>query len=158
MSENLTLQLAKTIRTTRSRAFAAWTQPAELLQWFAPGPMKAESIDVDLRIGGIFRWVMCGPSVQTGQTMNVVFSGKFLEIQVDRLLQFTWHSEANPADHTVVTVSFTDVDGGTEVAITQERISTTEVFNRNKGGWATMLDKLAALCDETPVPAASARA
>jgi uncharacterized protein YndB with AHSA1/START domain len=163
MSENLTLQLNKTIKTTRNRAFAAWTQPAELLQWFAPGPMKAESIDVDLRIGGIFRWAMSGPiqtgpSPQTGQTMNIVFSGQFLDIQVDRRLQFTWQSEANPADQTLVTVSFADVDGGTEVAITQERIATSEVFNRNKMGWATMLDKLAALCNETAVPAASAHA
>lgn len=151
MSENLTLQLAKTIKTTRSRAFAAWTQPVGLLQWFAPGPMKAESIDIDLRIGGIFRWAMCGPSMQTGQTMNIVFSGEFLDIQADRRLQFTWQSEANPTDNTLVTVSFADVDGGTEVAITQERHSTTEILNRNKGGWASMLDKLAALCTETPV-------
>ena len=156
MSENLTLQLAKTIKTTRSRAFAAWTQPAELLQWFALGPMKAESIDVDLRIGGIFRWAMCGPSLQTGQIMNIVFSGQFVQIQPDKLLQFSWQSEANPADNTLVTVSFADVEGGTEVAIMQERIATTEILNRNKGGWATMLDKLTALCDETPVPAASA--
>ncbi len=154
MSENLTLQLSKIIRAPRSRAFAAWTQPAELLQWFAPGPMKAESIDVDLRIGGIFRWAMCGPSLQSaGQTMTVVFSGKFLDIQADKLLQFTWQSEGNPTDNTLVTVSFADVDGGTEVAITQQRISTTEVFNRNKSGWGSMLDKLGALCENVAVPA-----
>jgi uncharacterized protein YndB with AHSA1/START domain len=147
MSENLTLQLSKIVKTPRSRAFAAWTQPAELLQWFAPGPMKAESIDVDLRIDGIFRWAMCGPSLQTGQTMSVVFSGKFLDIQVDKLLQFTWQSEGNSVDQTLVTVSFADVDGGTEVAITQERISTSEIFNRNKSGWASMLEKLATLVE-----------
>jgi uncharacterized protein YndB with AHSA1/START domain len=162
MSENLTLQLTKTIKTTRNRVFAAWTQPDELLQWFAPGPMKADAISVDLRVGGIFRWAMSpiqpGPSPQTGPPMNIVFSGKFLDIQADRLLQFTWQSEANPADSTLVTVSFADVAGGTEVAIIQERISSTEVFNRNKGGWSTMLDKLAALCNDVPVSAASASA
>jgi uncharacterized protein YndB with AHSA1/START domain len=149
MSENLTLQLSKIIKTPRSRAFAAWTQPAELLQWFAPGPMKAESIDVDLRVDGIFRWAMCGPSLQTGQSMSVVFSGKFLDIQADKLLQFTWQSEGNPADNTLVTVSFSDVDGGTEVAISQQRIATMEVFNRNKGGWCSMLDKLAAFAEDS---------
>jgi uncharacterized protein YndB with AHSA1/START domain len=153
MSENLTLQLAKTIKTTRSRAFAAWTQPAELLQWFAPGPMKAESIDVDLRVGGIFRWAICVPSPQNGQAMNVVFSGKFLDIQPDARLQFTWQSEGNPADSTLVTVSFNDVNSGTEVALTQERLISTEIYNRNNSGWTSMLDKLAALCTETPVSA-----
>lgn len=147
MSENLTLHLSKTIKTTRSRAFAAWTQPAELMRWFAPGPMRAESIDVDLRIGGIFRWAICVPSPQNGQAMNVIFSGQFLEIQADKLLRFTWQSEGNPSDSTLVTVSFADVEGGTEVALTQELISTSEIFNRNQGGWGSMLDKLAALCD-----------
>ena len=153
MSENLTLQLSKIIKAPRSRAFAAWTQPAELMQWFAPGPMKPQSIDVDLRIGGVFRWAMCGPSLQTGLTMNVVFSGQFLDIQAEKLLQFTWQSEGNPQDHTLVTVSFADVEGGTEVAITQERISTAEVFNRNKIGWSSMLDKLAVLAEPSVVHA-----
>jgi uncharacterized protein YndB with AHSA1/START domain len=153
MSENLTLRLAKTIKTTRSRAFSAWTQPAELMQWFAPGPMKPQSIDVDLRIGGIFRWAMSGPSVHSGPSMQTPQSMNIVFIQADPRLQFTWQSEANPADRTLVTVSFADVDGGTEVAITQERISSNEILNRNKGGWASMLDKLAALCSETPVPA-----
>jgi uncharacterized protein YndB with AHSA1/START domain len=142
VSENLTLQLSKIIKAPRNRTFAAWTQPAELMQWFAPGPMKAESIDVDLRIGGVFRWAICVPSPQSGQAMNVVFSGKYLEIQDDKLLRFSWQSEANPADETLVTVSFADVEGGTEVAITQERLISSEIYNRNKGGWISMLDKL----------------
>jgi uncharacterized protein YndB with AHSA1/START domain len=117
--------------------------------------MKAESIDVDLRIGGVFRWAICVPSPQNGQIMNVVFSGKFVDIQADKLLRFTWQSEGNPQDHTLVTVSFADVEDGTEVAITQERIASTEIYDRNQGGWASMLDKLAALCNEAAVPAAS---
>jgi len=158
MSDTLTLQLSKTIKTTRSRAFAAWTQPAELIHWFAPGPMQPDSITVDLRKGGVFRWAMCGPSPGTGQPMNVVFSGEFLDIQPDKLLQFTWQSEGNPGDQTLVTVSFADVEGGTEVALTQERIATSEIYNRNKMGWGSMLDKLAVLCDEAAVPAAPANA
>ena len=156
MSENQTLQLSKTIKATRSRAFAAWTQPTELMHWFAPGPMKPESVNVDLRIGGVFRWEICVPAPQNGQQMNVVFSGKFLEIQPDRLLQFTWQSEGNPSDHTLVTVSFADVEGGTEVALTQERISTSEIYNRNKSGWVSMLDKLVSLCEESQIPATPA--
>jgi uncharacterized protein YndB with AHSA1/START domain len=155
MSENLTLQLSKTIKTTRSRAFAAWTQPAELMHWFAPGPMQADSISVDLRIGGVFRWAICVPSFRTGEHTNVVFSGQFLDIQADTLLQFTWQSESNPEDHTLVTVSFADVQGGTEVALTQERISTSEIYDRNKVGWSSMFDKLEALCADASVPVAS---
>lgn len=151
MSESLTLQLSKTIRTTRARAFAAWTQPAELMQWFAPGPMHPESIEVELRVGGVFRWVMSGPSPANGQHVRVVFAGEFLEIEPGRRLQFTWQSESNPADSTRVTVSFADVEGGTEVLLFQERISTEEIYNRNKSGWGSMLEKLAALCADATV-------
>ncbi len=153
MSENLTLQLSKIIKAPRSRAFAAWTEPAELMQWFAPGPMQPDSVSVDLRVGGVFRWAICAPSQPTGQRINVVFSGQFLAIRADELLQFTWQSEGNPDDHTLVTVSFADVEGGTEVAISQERISTSEIYNRNKMGWSSMLDKLAALAEPSAVHA-----
>ena len=151
MTENLTLHLSKIVKAPRSRAFAAWTQPAELMHWFAPGTMKPEAIDVDLRVGGAFRWAMCGPSPRTGQDMQIVFTGQFLDIQADTLLRFSWQSESQPEDRTVVTVSFADVDGGTEVALTQERISSTDVFNRNKMGWTSILDKLATLVETAPV-------
>jgi uncharacterized protein YndB with AHSA1/START domain len=147
MSENLTLQLSKIIKTPRSRAFAAWTQPADLMRWFAPGVMQPDSVNVDLRVGGTFRWAMCGPSPRTGQNMQVVFSGQYLDIIADKLLRFSWQSEGNPDDSTVVTVAFNDVDGGTEIALTHERIATTDVYNRNKMGWGSMLDKLAALAE-----------
>lgn len=145
MSENLTLQLNKIIKTTRSRAFAAWTQPSDLVHWFAPGPMQVESVQVDLRVGGAFRWAMKGPSPRTGQDMHIAFIGEYLDIEADKLLRFSWKSEGNPEDTTLVTVAFNDVEGGTEVALTQERISTADVYNRNKMGWSSMLDKLAAL-------------
>ena len=147
MSENLTLQLSKIVKTPRSRAFSAWTQPTELMRWFAPGPMQPESISVDLRVGGTFRWAMQGPSPRTGQNMQVVFSGQYLDVIADKLLRFSWQSESDPDDSTVVTVAFNDVDGGTEIALTHERIATTDVYNRNKMGWGSMLDKLAAMAE-----------
>jgi uncharacterized protein YndB with AHSA1/START domain len=145
MSENLSLQLNKIIKATRSRAFAAWTRPSDLMHWFAPGPMQVDSIHVDLRVGGTFRWAMKGPSPGTGQEILIVFSGEYLDIEADKLLRFSWQSEANPEDTTLVTVAFSDAEGGTKVALTQERIGTAEIYNRNKMGWGSMLDKLAAL-------------
>jgi uncharacterized protein YndB with AHSA1/START domain len=156
MSENLTLQLSKIIKTPRSRAFAAWTEPRDLMHWFAPGAMQVESINVDLRVGGTFRWAMMGPSPRTGQDMHIVFTGEYLDVVADQLLRFSWQSEGNPQDRTVVTVAFNDVEGGTEVSLTQERISTAEVYNRNKMGWGSMLDKLVSLCDDSMVHAAEA--
>jgi uncharacterized protein YndB with AHSA1/START domain len=153
MSENLTLQLDRVIRAPRSSVFAAWTQPDELLHWFAPGPMRAQSIDVDLRVGGIFRWTMQGTLPGTAEPMLIAFSGVYQEIVPYELLRFSWQSEANPQDSTLVTIAFSDVDGGTQVALTQERIPTQEIYNRNSGGWSSMMDKLASLVQPVTVQA-----
>jgi uncharacterized protein YndB with AHSA1/START domain len=147
MSQNLTLHLDKVIRAPRSRVFAAWTQPEELMHWFAPGPLRAKSINVDLRVGGAFRWAFLTPSPDGGEPMEIAFSGAYQEIVPDVLLRFHWKSELQPEDSTVVTVAFTDVDGGTQVALTQERILNQEIYNRNSGGWASMLEKLDGLLE-----------
>lgn len=148
MSENLSLQMSKIIKAPRSRAFEAWTRPEDLLYWFAPGAMKAASIDVDLTVGGSFRWAMQGPSPRTGENMQIVFTGIFQEIVPDELLKFSWQSEGDSGDSTVVTVAFADVDGGTEVMLTHEHIANTDLYNRNKMGWGSMLDKLSVLVEQ----------
>jgi uncharacterized protein YndB with AHSA1/START domain len=147
MSEYLTLQLSKIIKTPRSRAFAAWTQPAELMRWFAPGPMRPGAATVDLRLGGRFRLAMTGPSPRSGEEMRLAFTGTYDIIVPDERLRFTWEVEGDPGDPTVVTVDFNEVDGGTEVLLTQERIPNTDLLNRNRGGWSGMLDKLARLSE-----------
>ena len=147
MSDNLTLQLSKVVRTTRRRAFEAWTSPEELMRWFAPGPMQPGSATVDLREAGRFRLAMRGPSPQTGAQMSLAFVGTYEMIVPDELLRFTWEVEGDPGDPTLVTVAFKDVDGGTEVSLLQERIPSTELLNRNRSGWAGMLEKLARLCE-----------
>ena len=147
MSEHLSLQLSKIIRAPRSRTFEAWTRPEDLLCWFAPGAMKASSIDVEPTVGGTFRWVMQGPSPRTGENMTIAFTGTFQEIVPNELLKFSWQSEGNVEDPTVVTVIFTDVDGGTEVVLLHERIGNSDIYNRNKLGWSSMLDKLGMLVD-----------
>jgi uncharacterized protein YndB with AHSA1/START domain len=147
MSEKLTLQLSKIIKTPRSRAFAAWTQPTELMRWFAPGPMQPGTATVDLKQGGRFRLAMTGPSPRSGEEMCLAFTGTYDIILPDERLRFTWEVEGDPGDPTVVTVDFNDVDGGTEISLTQERIANTDLLNRNRGGWSGMLDKLARLCE-----------
>ncbi len=147
MSENLSLQLSKIIKAPRSRAFEAWTRPEDLLCWFAPGAMKPTSIDVNPTVGGTFRWAMQGASPRTGEKYANRLTGIFHEILPDELLRFSWQAEGNFEDSTIVTVAFADVDGGTEVVLTHERIPNTELYNRNKIGWSSMLDKLSALID-----------
>ena len=34
------LELARTINAPRARVYAAWTDPTQLAQWFAPRPLQ----------------------------------------------------------------------------------------------------------------------
>ena len=154
MSENLTLHLSRFVKTSRKRAFDAWTQPDALMQWFAPGPMRPESARVDLRQAGGFRLAMAGPSPRSGQEMNITFTGTYQKIVQDELLSFSWEVEGDPGEPTLVTIEFKDAEGGTEIALTHERIPNTDLLNRNRLGWGSLLEKLAKLCEVKAVHSA----
>ena len=153
MSECLSLQLSKTIKTARHRVFAAWTRPEELVQWFAPGPLRVGNVTVDLREAGQFRLSMIVPSHQTGAEVCLTFIGTYEKVVPDELLRFRWEVEGDPGKPTLVSVAFKDVDGGTEISLLQEQIHNEELLNRNRGGWTGMMDKLARLCDAETVDA-----
>jgi uncharacterized protein YndB with AHSA1/START domain len=53
---NLTLQTKRTFRAPRERVFRAWTDRAELAQWFAPSEEYSAVVpELELRVGGRYR-------------------------------------------------------------------------------------------------------
>jgi uncharacterized protein YndB with AHSA1/START domain len=145
MSEDLKLRVSRVIRTSRERAFDAWTKPEQLMQWFGPGPMMPAEATVDLRPEGKCRFVIVGISPRTGQEMTITFTGTFREVVTAERLSFEWEVANDPGAPTLVTVEFRDAEAGTEVVLTQERIPNAELLNRNQFGWTGMLEKLAGL-------------
>jgi uncharacterized protein YndB with AHSA1/START domain len=57
----LDLVLQREIDAPRERVWAAWTQPEHLRKWFVPAPWTVPECEVDLRPGGIFRFVLRSP-------------------------------------------------------------------------------------------------
>ncbi|MBL8670027.1 MAG: SRPBCC domain-containing protein, partial [Alphaproteobacteria bacterium] len=80
----LDLVLERVIDVPRERVWAAWTQPALLMQWFTPAPWRTVDCTLDLWPGGIFRTVMRSPE---GQDFPHV--GCFLEIVENEKLAWT---------------------------------------------------------------------
>ena len=62
----------------------AWTQPEHLVKWFAPAPWSITECEVDLRPGGMLRFVMRSPEGQ--EFPNV---GCYLEIVPNERLVWT---------------------------------------------------------------------
>ena len=81
---DLDLVLERTLPVAPDRVWAAWTDPALLVQWFTPAPWKTVSADLDVRPGG--RCITTMESPEGEQFPNV---GCYLQVEPGSLLVFT---------------------------------------------------------------------
>ena len=148
LAPGLRLQVSKTIRAKRERVFAAWTRPELLGQWFGPADMTNGPVEVDLRVGGAYRieMIRCAPDGE-GAAQTAVATGVYREIVPPERLSFSWNTNWNPGEETLVTVLLTEVPGGTEVTLVHERFASTESMSNHERGWLGCMAKLAAVLE-----------
>jgi uncharacterized protein YndB with AHSA1/START domain len=53
--------LSRVINAPRELVFAAWVDPTHLPQWFGPAGFKIENKEIDVRVGGLWRFDMVSP-------------------------------------------------------------------------------------------------
>ena len=53
--------LSRVIAAPRERVFAAFTDPKQVVQWFGPVGFKIETLEIDIREGGRWRFIYTGP-------------------------------------------------------------------------------------------------
>ena len=145
-SENLKVQISRVIRASRQRTFDAWTRPENMRQWFGPNRTIA-NLEINPRKDGAYLIELeGGPCDNTNAKAdiapNVVISGRYIKVDPYDLLSFTWASNLDPTEETLVTITFKDVAEGTEVVLTHERFATELSRQRHEMGWTGALDKL----------------
>jgi uncharacterized protein YndB with AHSA1/START domain len=145
------LTQTRVIRAPRARVYEAWTKPEIMQKWFGSAGKHCPSAEVDLRTGGAYRIEFASdsqpPAAADGSecgTQKTAAVGHYTKIVPDELLQFTWSSEWQPGEQSLVTVSLKDVAGGTEIAILHENFNTEASRDGHNQGWMGCLDKLAA--------------
>ena len=139
-ADRMSLEVKRVINAPRDRVYAAWTDPAQLRQWFGPENVQTRNLVADARLGGKFQWDLTNPE---GEEMTVV--GEYRELQSGRRVVFTWKwqdDEDWERHESIVTVEFSDCDGGTEVRLTHERLPSEESCDRHSEGWTSLLKKL----------------
>ncbi len=134
------LRLSRLVPAPADRAFAAWTDPTILKRWYAPAPASVGSVEVDVRKGGAWRVRMDAPD-------GAVYTctGRYTEVDPPRRLVFTFDwIEDGPrmGIETVVTVTFEEVDGGTEVVVVHSGLPSPGEAEGHSSGWAACLDQL----------------
>ncbi len=99
--------------------YRAWTTPELVRRWWPGGRGKMTVADVDLRVGGRWRWV-----IVTDEGFEVAFHGEYREIVPNERLVYTEVYEGAPAgdaDEGVLnTLTFTEKDGRTTVTVLME--------------------------------------
>jgi uncharacterized protein YndB with AHSA1/START domain len=119
----------------------AWTDPVQIAQWWGPRGVTTplDRIHLELRVGGAVEMMMIDDA--TGDEYPV--RGTFVEVVTPERL--VWRDEGFP-DGTgagVVTVTFADVGGKTQLTVHAVADYTDEVRRGAEIGWGTMLEKLA---------------
>ena len=92
----------------RHLVFRAFTTPEHVARWWAGRRGKVTSAEIDLRVGGRWRYAM-----MANEGFEVAFNGEYREIVPDERVVSTEAFEAMPeAGFTVNTAIFTDLGDG----------------------------------------------
>jgi uncharacterized protein YndB with AHSA1/START domain len=138
--ERTKLEIKRVVNAPRDRVYAAWTDPAQLKQWFGPENVQTRDIIADARVGGEFRWDLINPE---GEEMTM--RGEYRELVPGKKVVFTWQwqdDEDWKECVSIVTVELSDRDGGTEVRLIHEQLPSAESRDRHSEGWNSVLEKL----------------
>lgn len=122
------------------KVFQAWTDPDLLSQWFHPPGSNLRKAEIDLRIGGMYRFFLTSPEQGDFQIF-----GTYREIDVPRKLVFTWNNHLIHEFETVVTLIFVEVDvNRTEILMTQDGFVSELILTDYRQGWLALLPMLEA--------------
>ena len=139
-ADKTSLQIKRFINAPRARVYAAWTDPAQLKEWWGPESVRTRNFAADVRVGGKYRWDLIN---QEDEEMSVF--GEYRELVPEKKIVFTWKWDDDDVwenRNSVVTVELFDAAGGTELHLRHEQLPSTESRDRHNEGWNSVLDRL----------------
>lgn len=119
------LVVTRTFDAPAKIVFDAWTKPELIVRWWAPRSfgMKLTTCEVDLRVGGKYRFVF---EMTDGQSRE--FFGVYKEVEpLERLVSTDDEQKATDADEAYTATTFSERDGKTTVVVRQVFASKEEL-------------------------------
>jgi uncharacterized protein YndB with AHSA1/START domain len=95
----------------RDLVFTVWTDPSHVGHWWGPDGFTLTIREMDVRAGGVWRFVMHGPD-------GVDYNNRIVFIEVDRPRRLIYKHSGEEGDEPVsfeVTVTFSEKDGKTHL-------------------------------------------
>lgn len=132
------LEISRLIPAPRKKVFEAWIRPELMQQWFCPQDLIVDDVEADARPDGKYFIAM------KDMARNKIFKvfGTYKEILPDQKLVFTWEWEEPDQAESLVTVTFKDNNGGTEVKVLHERYVDMADEQGHREGWISALENL----------------
>ncbi|GIL41369.1 SRPBCC family protein [Roseiterribacter gracilis] len=132
------LTIRRRIKASPEKLFRAWTDPANIRQWWGPDDGPVLHAEADLRVGGAFRVkfrMLDGDEHECG--------GTYREIVPNEKLIFTWQwlSDADEVE-TLVTVLLQPDGDGTAMTFTHAQFQDEKTRDGHQAGWSGSFDKL----------------
>ena len=142
----LLLELTCLLGGPPARVFRAMTDPAEVVRWWGPQGFTTPHAQIDLRVGGSYRFAMQPPE---GDVFHLF--GEFLRIDPPNSLSYSFQWDPPDPDdrQTVVALSLNAVGNATEVTLAQGEFATQARLVLHRDGWTDSFEKLRGFINKT---------
>ncbi len=108
------IALSRVVDAPREAVFVAWTEPEQVADWWGPDGFTNTIGEMEVRPGGVWRFVMHGPD-GVDYPNHIVF----IEVVEPERLVYSHRGDDGEAGGTfLVTVTFGELDGKTHVTMT----------------------------------------
>jgi uncharacterized protein YndB with AHSA1/START domain len=121
LPDDKTIVITRQFKAPAALLFTAYTTPELVRRWWSYAEDAWEVCDIDLRVGGVWRWVIT--HTNDDGSFPVGFHGVYEEIDPPRRLVYTEVFEGAPGgdeNGTRNTVVFDEVDGVTTMTMTTD--------------------------------------
>jgi serine/threonine protein kinase len=135
------LRIEQYVPAPPEQVFAAWVDPSQMGDWYAPTDEFGPTIgQVDPQVGGNYRIAMFPP----GASEPHVLTGQYCTFDAPRTLSFTWaHEPLKPGwNETQATLDFQPRGDGTNLVLTHERFRSEPDKRDHNNGWRGCLRRL----------------
>jgi uncharacterized protein YndB with AHSA1/START domain len=131
------LVITRVLAAPRDLVFTMWTEREHAIRWWGPKDFTTELLDLDVTPGGAWRACMRAPD-----GTDYWQHGVFREVAAPERLVFTFIWDAQPEQEMLVTLTFTERDGKTEMSFRQAPFDSVESRDSHAEGWNECFDRL----------------
>jgi len=130
------LKLTRTFNAEVQAVYDAWTNPEVFPKWIGPGPVECVKFESELIVGGQYEIHM-----KTEEGIKIAY-GEYQVIDTNKTLAFTWSWKDQAWKDSLVTLSFQEVAGGTELTLQHTNLPDVESAKHHELGWVGCFEKL----------------